>query len=84
MASDPQGATARTEGPLNAPITRPAFRISSQVQQPSGVGGPAAPPFFDLSGVPFWRLVWVGAAVLWLGIVWVNFGRGGISGGVRV
>jgi len=80
---DPQGATARTEGPPNAPITRPAYRISQGVSQPAGVGGPAAPAWLDLSGVPFWRLVMVASAVLWLGVVWVSF-RGGISGGVRV
>jgi hypothetical protein len=86
MAVDPQGASARTEGPPEAPITRPAFRTSPGGTNfaATGVGGPKTAAFLDLSGVPFWRLLYVAVAALWLGIVFVNFGRGGISGGVRV
>lgn len=87
MAVDPQGATARTEGPPNAPITRPAFRTAPGGTQfsPAGVGGGGnGHPLLDLSSVSFWRLAITAAAVLWLGIVWVQIGRGGISGGVRV
>lgn len=85
MATDPQGATARTEpGAGNAPITRPAYRVSQGVSQPAGVGGASGPhPLLDFSGIPAWRLVAVVASLLWLGFVYINL-RGGISGGIRV
>jgi len=86
MAVDPQGATARTEpGPGNAPITRPAYRVSQGVMQPAGVaGGVGGPhPFLDFSGLPFWRTAITLAALGWLGFVWISL-RGGLSGGVRL
>jgi hypothetical protein len=85
MATD-QGATARYEsGPGNQPITRPAYRVSQGVSQPVGVGGADAPhALLDLSGVPFWRTVFAVAALAWLGFVYINLGRGGLSGGVRI
>lgn len=84
MAVD-AGASARTEaGPGNAPITRPAYRVSQGTIQPAGIGGASGGhALLDLSGIPAWRLVAVVAALAWLGFVWVSL-RGGISGGVRV
>jgi len=80
------GATARYEaGPGNQPITRPAYRVSQGVSRPVGVGGAEGPhPLLDLSGVPFWRTLFAVAALAWLGFVYINVGRGGLSGGVRV
>lgn len=80
------GATARFEPSPNAPITRPAYRVSQGVSQPAGVGG-AGPygghPLLDFSSVAAWRNVAFVAALLWLGFVWVSL-RGGVAGGVRL
>jgi hypothetical protein len=81
------GASGRTEGPGNAPITRPAYRVANGQFQPAGVaaaGGAGGHPLLDLSTVAGWRLVWVVAAAAYLGFWFITLGRGGVSGGVRV
>ncbi len=88
MAVD-AGASGRTEyGPGNAPITRPAYRVSQGTLQPAGVGGGATVgaghPLLDFSGIAAWRTVAVVAALVWLGFVFVSIGRGGVAGGVRL
>jgi hypothetical protein len=82
MATD-DGATGRTTGG-NAPITRPAFRITQGQIQPAGVGGGGGHPLLDLTSVSGWRLVAVVAALFYIGVFHLSVGRGGISGGVKL
>lgn len=79
------GFSTRTEGPSNAPITRPAYRVSNGQMQPAGVGGAGlGHPLLDFSTVSGWRLVAVAAALLYVGVFHFSIVSRGISGGVRL
>lgn len=83
------GATARTQGMPQAPITRPAYRVANGQMQPAGVaigGGSTGGghPLLDLSTVAGWRTVWVLVAAAYLGFWFVSISGGRIAGGVRI
>lgn len=81
------GATARTQGMPQAPITRPAYRVANGQMQPVGVagtGGPSGHSLLDLTTVAGWRTVWVLAAAAYLGFWFVSISGGRIAGGVRL
>lgn len=74
------GASGRTD-PISR-ITRPAYRTSQGVTQPTGgQGGPASHPLLDLSTVSGWRTVFVLAALAYVAGFHITLGRFRVGAG---